>query len=170
MLNSNTTDASTREAAEAVPYMLRTRNYYRAMGYQKDFSWPSFDDTPLRPLAVPLADSRITIISTAGPKHWAVESQDQRSVWSADTQALPEAFFTEVAWDKESTHTRDVGSYLPHSALRDLVEAGVISALGERMHSVPTRYSERRTLQIDAPEILVRCRQDGADAALLTAL
>ena len=140
------------------------------MGYEKDFSWSSFDDTPLRPLAVPLADSRITIFSTAGPKQWADQSQDERSVWSADTQALPDAFFTEVAWDKESTHTRDVGSYLPHSALRDLVEAGVISALGERMHSVPTRYSERRTLQIDAPEILVRCRQDGADAALLTAL
>jgi hypothetical protein len=32
---------------------------------------------------------------------------------------------------------------------------------------VPTEYSQRRTREQDAPEILRRSREDGADAALL---
>jgi hypothetical protein len=35
---------------------------------------------------------------------------------------------------------------------------------------VPTEYSQRATSERDAPEILRRCREDGADAALLVPL
>jgi hypothetical protein len=35
---------------------------------------------------------------------------------------------------------------------------------------VPTEYSQRRTIEQDAPEILRRCREDEADAALLVPL
>ena len=32
-----------------VPYMQRTRDYYRAQGYDKDYEWAYHADTPLRP-------------------------------------------------------------------------------------------------------------------------
>jgi len=35
---------------------------------------------------------------------------------------------------------------------------------------VPTEYSQRRTTERDAPEILRRCREDGVEAALLAPL
>jgi len=35
---------------------------------------------------------------------------------------------------------------------------------------VPTDYSQRRTLEQDAPEILRRCREDEVDVALLVPL
>jgi len=35
---------------------------------------------------------------------------------------------------------------------------------------VPTDYSQRRTIEQDAPQILARCREDGVDVALLVPL
>ena len=51
--------------------------------------------------------------------------------------------------------------------LNELVRGGRIGALARRFHCAPTEYSQRRTRQTDAPEILKRCREDGADIALL---
>jgi hypothetical protein len=35
---------------------------------------------------------------------------------------------------------------------------------------VPTEYSQRKTVEIDAPQVLARLRDDAADAALLSPL
>jgi hypothetical protein len=35
---------------------------------------------------------------------------------------------------------------------------------------VPTEYSQRRTLEIDAPDLLTRLREDETDVALLVPL
>ena len=61
-------------------------------------------------------------------------------------------------------------SYLPIEPLRELVAEGRLAALTERFHCAPTEYSQRRTREADAPEILQRCRKDGADVALLVPL
>ncbi len=45
-----------------------------------------------------------------------------------------------------------------------------MGSLAARFHGVPTDYSQRRTLENDAPEILERCREDGVDVALLVPL
>jgi hypothetical protein len=54
--------------------------------------------------------------------------------------------------------------------MKSLVAAGVVGSLAPRFHGAPTDYSHAKTLTHDAPEILARLREDGADAALLTAL
>ena len=64
----------------------------------------------------------------------------------------------------------DVESFLPLAALRSLIGEGRIGSLTRRFHGVPTDYSQRRTIEQDAPEILARCREDAADIALLVPL
>ena len=64
----------------------------------------------------------------------------------------------------------DLGSYLPIRVLEDLVENGELGSVSSRFHCVPTEYSQRRTKEVDAPEILNRCREDKADIALLIPL
>ncbi len=44
---------------------------------------------------------------------------------------------------------------------------GRIGAITPRFHGAPTNRSHRVTVETDAPEILRRCRDDGADAAIL---
>ncbi len=158
-----------------VSYIDRTREYYGAQGYAKPYVWARHTDAPFAPLAKPLAQSRIAVITTASPWRDAqpVEGvlRGSKQVWSGDSTAVPERLFTDdLAWDKLATHTRDVASFLPLAQLKALVAAGHIGSLSPRFHGVPTDYSQRRTIEQDAPEILARCREDAVDVALLVPL
>jgi hypothetical protein len=152
-------------------YMERTRHYYRALGYANDYVWAHFDDVPFARLQKPLAQARVALITTAGPIDGGNrDALGVRHVWSGTMSPPPEKLTTNVAWDKESTHTDDRESYLPINAASALAALGVIGGVTMRFHGVPTEYSQRKTLEHDAPEMLARIREDGADAALLSAL
>ena len=53
--------------------------------------------------------------------------------------------------------------------MRRAAAAGRIGAVAPRFHGAPTNRSQRTTLEVDAPEIVARCRADGVDAAILVA-
>ena len=94
-----------------------------------------------------------------------------KEVSSGSTGSPPERLFTaDLAWDKQNTHTDDLDSFFPIHRLQEYAEAGRIGGLAARYHGAPTEYSQRRTLEQDAPEILRRCREDGVEAALLVPL
>jgi hypothetical protein len=147
--------------------MERTRQYYRALGYANDYVWAKFDDVPFAPLARPLSELRIALITTASP----ADFDGVKRVWSGAVSPPPSKLFTDnVAWDKESTHTDDRESFLPIEAASGWARGGIFKSLTARFHGVPTEYSQRKTRERDAPEILARLRQDGADAAILCPL
>ena len=155
------------EADAPVRYMERTRHYYRALGYANDYKWATFADVPFAPLPQPLSDLHIALITTASP----ADFDGVKRVWSGPVSPPPERLFTDnVAWDKESTHTNDRESFLPIEAASELAREGIFAGLTARFHGVPTEYSQRKTKEEDAPEILARVRQDGADAAVLCPL
>jgi len=158
-----------------VRYVDRTREYYAAQGYEKAYRWARYIDVPFAPLARPLAASRAALVTTAVPcrdeKPKDGVLRGDREVWSGETAQPPERLYTDhLAWDKQATHTRDVESFLPIRSLAAWAEAGRIRDLAPRFHGVPTDYSQRRTLEQDAPEILRRCREDAVEVALLVPL
>lgn len=157
---------------ETVRYIDRTRAYYRALGYPSDYVWARFDTVPFTRVAKPLSQVRIGLVTTASPPDLGNRNASgERQVWSGPVSPAPAALFTDnVAWDKESTHTDDRASFLPIEAVQELVEEGAVGALAARFHGVPTEYSQRKTVEIDAPRVLARLRDDGADAALLSPL
>jgi len=115
------------------------------------------------------------LITTASP--WRDDKpvdgvlRGSKQVWSGPTDTPPERLFTDdLAWDKEATHTRDVESFLPIRRLQEHAARGRIGSVAPRFHGVPTDYSQRRTIEQDAPEVLARCREDEADVALLVPL
>jgi hypothetical protein len=158
--------------AEPIPYMARTRAYYRALGYETDYVWATFQDVPFARLRKPLREARIGLVTTAGPADLSNrDAKGRKRVWSGPTAAPPKVFDTDVAWDRESTHTDDRETYLPVDAASRLAACGgLFVGLTERFYGAPTDYSHRKTLEQDAPEILRLLREDQADAALLTAL
>jgi hypothetical protein len=158
-----------------VSYIDRTRDYYLAQGYSNPYRWAYFDEVPFTPLARQLAECRITLITTASP--FSEDEPTERGlwrpkeVWAGATDAPPARLYTaDLAWDKEATHTDDLDSFFPIHRLQELVEAGRIGSLAARFHGVPTEYSQRRTIEQDAPEVLRRCREDRVDVALLVPL
>ena len=150
-----------------VPYMERTRQYYRALGYAKDYVWARHEDVPFAALPRKLSDCRIALITTASP----ADLKGKRRLWSGAVDPAPPSLRTsDLAWDKESTHTDDRGSFLPIEAASSLARQGVFAGLTARFHGVPTDYSQRSTTEEVAPQVLQRLRDDGADAAILCPL
>jgi D-proline reductase (dithiol) PrdB len=150
-----------------VHYMKRSRDYYRAHGYERDYEWAHFEDVPFARLDKPLEDCTIGLVTTANP----MDAPTERAVFSRPTVPAPEALYTENRfWDKDATHTEDLDSYCPINRLTELASEGRIGALARRFYFVPTDYSQRRTREVDAPKILELCREDHADAVVLTPL
>lgn len=157
--------------SQPIDYMERTRRYYEAQGFERPYQWAHFDDIPFGPPAKALRDATVTIVTTAisGPDV-AVPSvgRTARSIAMSD---VPETFFTDdLSWDKVTTHTDDRESYFPMLALQELCAEGRIARLADRVHFVPTEYSQRHTLQQDAPQILAACIEDEVDVAVLVPL
>jgi hypothetical protein len=154
-----------------VPYMQRTRDYYRALGYTNDYVWAHHADVPFVRPTKPVSTMRLALICTAGPGDRSHrDERNRRHVWSGLVASPPARFDTDVAWDRESTHTDDRETFLPIDAAKRLVADGRLGGLAPRFHAAPTDYSQQKTTQHDAPEILRRLWEDAVDAAILTAL
>jgi len=158
-----------------VSYIDRTREFYLAQGYDKPYRWAHFDEVPFTRLSKPLSDCRTTLVTTASLplEQRPVDGvlRGNKRVWSGATSPPPDKLYTDdLAWDKGATHTDDRESFLPILRLRELAESGRIGSLAPRFHGVPTDYSQRRTREQDAPEILRRCQEDEVDVALLVPL
>ena len=155
--------------SEPVAYMTRTREYYFAQGFDQAYRYAHHDDAPFTALPKPLAECTLGLITTASLNQRT--PLEPRGVESASTATPPSRLHTnDLSWDKEATHTDDINSFCPITPLKKLVANGRISALAPRFHCAPTEYSHRATSEQDAPEILRRLLDDGADIALLVPL
>lgn len=162
---------------QPVPYMARTRAYYAALGYPTPYRWASFADVPFTALRRPLARSCVALITTAAPFDPARGDQAPGAPYngaakfyipfSLPIDPAPDLRIAHVAYDRQHTSAADPQSYLPLQALRAAAAAGRIGRLAPRLHGAPTNRSQRVTLETDAPDLLRRCREDGADAAIL---
>jgi hypothetical protein len=163
---------------EDVPirYMERTREYYGALGFSP-YRWAHFTDAPFTPLPVPLARARVALITTAAPFSPEAGDQGPRApynagakfyqVYSAPVDAKPDLRISHVGYDRANTVPEDLDAYFPLARLHDAAAAGRIGGLTGRFHGAPTNRSHRVTMETDAVELLRRCREDGADAAVL---
>lgn len=152
-----------------VGYMERTRLYYEAQGFNRPYRWARHDDVPFTPLQKPLSESRLAVITTGA--RYDRQDGDPRFVDSGDVALPPKRLYADdLAWDKKATHMEDLESYLPLTVLNELVNQGMLGSVAARFHCLPTEYSQRRTREVDSPEILKRCQEDGVDLALLVPL
>jgi D-proline reductase (dithiol) PrdB len=159
-----------------IPYMQRTREYYLLLGY-KPYRWAHFADVPFTPLGTPLNRARVTLITTAAPFQPDAGDQGPRApynasakfyqVYSAPVDSKPDLRISHVGYDRLHTVPEDINAYFPLTRLQEMVTAGRIGSLTPRFHGAPTNRSHRVTMETDLPELLRRCREDGADAVVL---
>ena len=159
-----------------IPYMARTRAYYAAIGYTTPYRWAHFADAPFTPLAKPLAETRVALITTAAPYDPAKGDQGPGasyngsakffSVYDGDVTKPHDVRISHIAYDRTHTTAADSGTWFPLPALRRAAAAGRVT-LAPRFFGLPTNRSHRITIDTDAPEILARCKADGVDAAVL---
>ena len=161
---------------EPLPYMERTHIWYETLGYGNPYRYAHFDDVPFTPLKKPLSDCRVALLTSAAPYQPDKGPQDARApynaaakfyqVYSGDTSQDHDLRVSHVMVDRRHL-SDDSNTWFPLPALRRAVSRGDLGALTPRFHGVPTNRSQRHTLEVDAPEVLRRCQEDGADVALL---
>ena len=159
-----------------IQYMARTREYYQTLGFPP-YRWAHYTDAPFTPLRIPLAQARVALITTAAPFQPEAGDQGPRApynaaakfyqVYSAPADSKPDVRISHVGYDRANTVPEDPNTYFPLTRLQEAVGAGRIGGLTLHVHGAPTNRSHRVTIETDAPELLRRCREDGADAAVL---
>jgi glycine/betaine/sarcosine/D-proline reductase family selenoprotein B len=165
------------DCAAPIPYLERVRDYYQGLGYGAPYRWAHYAAVPFQPLAKPLAQCRIALITTAAPYQPGIGDQGAGApynaaakfyrVYSGDTALDHDLRISHVAYDRAHTTAEDANTWFPLRQLRRAAMAGRIGAVAPHFHGSPTNRSQRTTLDQDCPELLARCREDGVDAAIL---
>lgn len=162
---------------DPVKYINRTRDYYLSQGYKKPYQWAHFEDIPFTRLSKPLSESRLALVSTSDV---AIRNANGEGRDKSDEMLIGNAyviptntpedrlFSRQEHFDQHATHLEDVNAYFPVTRLLEKVEQGRINSMAPRCHGVYTAYSQKKTLESDAPEVLKRCREDEVDIAVLT--
>ncbi len=162
---------------QPIGYMRRSRDWYLALGYGNPYRWAHYVDVPFQPLAKPLSQCTVALVTTAAPFQPDKGPQGPGApynaaakfyaVYSGDSAIDHDLRIAHVAIDRKHTSMEDSGTWFPLPLLRAFAQRRRIGALARRFHGMPTNRSQRHTLEIDCPELLARCRHDAVDAAVL---
>jgi hypothetical protein len=161
-----------------VRYIDRTHAWYDALGTHNPYRYASFHDVPFVPLRRPLSECTVALLTTAAPYDPAKGDQGAGAPYNAGAK-----FYATYSGDTALEHdlrvshvgvnqrelTDDANCWFPLPALRRARATGRIGRIAARFHGVPTNRSQRHTAAVDCPEVLARCREDGADCAVLVA-
>jgi ADP-ribose pyrophosphatase YjhB (NUDIX family) len=162
---------------EPIPYMARTRAYYQALGYAEPYRWAHFDDVPFAPLAKPLRDCRVGLVTTAALYDPARGDQGPRAPYNAaakfhrayaqSIEGSPDVRIAHVTYDRTHTTAEDRNCWFPLAQLKRAAAAGRIGEVSPRFYGAPTTRSQRSTIERDAPDILAFMQANKVDAAVL---
>jgi len=159
-----------------VRYIEKTRDYYLSQGYDKPYRWTENDGAPFTPLGKPLSVSTATLISTSeiaikGDPRFAEESAEARAmgnVYGIASNTPSDRLFSRTnSYDRYATDLDDPNAYFPINRLHEAVASGRIGRLAPEFIGVFNAYSQRKTIERDAPQVLQMCRSMNVDVAIL---
>jgi Glycine/sarcosine/betaine reductase selenoprotein B (GRDB) len=162
-----------------IRYLDRISTYYQTLGYGAPYRWAQYIDVPFTPMKKPLAESQITLITTAAP--YQPDKGDQGpgapynaaakfyKVYSDSTAGEPDLRISHIGIDRKHTTAEDINTWFPLKQLRRLEAEGRIRKLADRFHGAPTNRSQKTTIEQDCVELLARVREDGSDAVVIVA-
>lgn len=165
------------ELDQPVRYIERTRNYYLGLGYETPYVWAHYMDVAFTPLQKPLNQSILGLVTTAVPFDASKGPQGSGAPYNAAakfydpyTRSIAEDADLRIAHvgiDRRNADMKDSNCWFPLGAAKRAVEKGRIKSLAKNFYGLPTNRSQRHTLEIDAPLILSKLREDRVDVAVL---
>src|SRR3954454_19993648 len=131
-----------------VPYMQRTRDYYKAIGYTTPYRWAHHLQAPFAPMTQPLNKCNVAIITTAAPFQPGKGDQGPGAayngsakfyqVYSGDTAQDHDLRISHIGYDR--THTTDTvtNTCFPLPQFLKAAAAGRIGEVAPRFFGAPT--------------------------------
>ena len=165
------------ELDQPVRYIERTRNYYLGLGYETPYVWAHYIDVPFTPLQKPLNQSILGLVTTAVPFDASKGSQGPGAPYNAAAKFYEpyarsidedaDLRIAHVGIDRRNANMQDSNCWFPLDSAKRAVAKGCIQSLTKHFYGLPTNRSQRHTLEIDAPLILEKLRDDHVDVAVL---
>lgn len=158
-----------------VRYIDKTRAYYLSQGYDKPYKWAQNDSAPFTKLSKPLSASTVALISTSeiaikdDPRFdESLETRAMANVYSVPSDTpLSKLYSRTHSYDRYATTLDDPNAYFPIEQLHAAVARGRVARLAPQCIGVYNAYSQRKTNERDAPEVLAMCRAMAVDVAVL---
>ena len=165
------------ELDQAVRYIERTRNYYLGLGYETPYIWAHYADVPFALLQKPLNQSTLGLVTTAVPFDASKGLQGPGAPYNAAAKfydpyirSIDEEVDLRIAHvgiDRRNANMQDSNCWFPLAAAKRALAKARIQSLSKHFYGLPTNRSQRHTLEIDAPLILSKMREDLVDVAVL---
>ncbi|QWE28897.1 reductase [Polynucleobacter sp. AM-7D1] len=165
------------ELDRPVRYIERTRNYYLGLGYETPYVWAHYIEVPFAPLQKPLKHSILGLVTTAVPFDASKGPQGPGAPYNAAakfydpyTRSIDEDADLRIAHvgiDRRNADMQDSNCWFPLGAAKRAAANARIQSLSKYFYGLPTNRSQRHTLEIDAPLILSKLREDHVDVAVL---
>jgi hypothetical protein len=164
-----------------INYIEKTHEYYVRKGFSDPYRYAHFDDGPFKPVRKPVAESRLLCVSSAGMeiipddgpepqpfKGRNIGEKDKVEVFLIPSDIPKEKLkYVTGAHNWAENDMLDIDAFFPVTRLRELRDEGRIGSLADFHLRIRPCYSQRKTVELDAPEVLRRCREQEVDAALL---
>ena len=162
-----------------IRYIEKTHEYYRGQGYEKTYNYAYNEDIPFVPLKKPLLECRVTLVTTASFQLLGGDGLPLEEPRMLGTNVM-EVFTVPSDWpvnrirstsedhDRYQTDMNDVNAYFPIARMQEFLKEGLFGSLSKNYYRTLPNYSHRKTIEVDAPEILRQCLEDNVDVALLT--
>ena len=131
------------------------------------------DDAPFAPLAKPLSEAKLALVTTAGlhlrdDTPFSSGDQTYRTIPSSSRASDIIQSHTSIGFDR-TAFMRDINISFPLDRLRELVDRGTVGSLSERFYSFMGAHRDpKRIVEETGPEVARRLLDEGVDAVLLT--
>jgi D-proline reductase (dithiol) PrdB len=148
-----------------IAYIQRTRERY---AQYPPYRWAYNTDAPWTPLAKPIRDCRVAVVSSGGfylPSQPPFEDNDlSYRLIPTDTKLADLRVYHHGYRDDDAD--RDANCVFPLDRLREFAQAGVIGALADVAVTFVMTYLARRDVNERGPAIAADLARHGVDAAL----
>lgn len=165
------------ELDQPIRYIERTRSYYLGLGYENPYVWAHYIQVPFTPLQKPLTQSTVALVTTAVPFDGSKGPQGPGAPYNAAAKFYDpyarsidgdaDLRIAHVGIDRRNANMQDSNCWFPLDAAKRAVAKGRIQSLSKHFYGLPTNRSQRHTLEIDAPLLLNKLRDDHVDVAVL---
>lgn len=148
-----------------IPYIQRTRERYAQF---PPYRWAVNHDAPWTPLARPLRECRLGLVSSGGfymPDQEPFEDNDTSIRLIPRTVRLHDLRVHHHGY-RDDDADRDPNCVFPLDRLREFEATGVIGSLADQAVSFVIVYSWRREITERAPRIIEALKAQEVDAAL----
>jgi D-proline reductase (dithiol) PrdB len=158
---------------DPIAYVTRLNEFYRSQGFPA-YRWTVNDDAPLTPLAKPLGECRVAMLTSGGVSRkdhppFNPQARNDLRLDAVENDTAADFFVISDDYYNHGDADRDINCIFPIERLRELAAERVISTVAPHHYSgfMGRTYTRSAVINEAAPALARRLRDESVDAFVL---